>query len=129
MTKRLRSSDESDVANVLRQRHKHDPIQKEKQGQHTFALMMRAGQKQTTSLPSPSLFEVQSPIPQQLSSPCFRCPTALPSCCTCTFCEQAICQHCIQPCQRCNSMFCTACSVIDYSAAMEQAYCLSCFTS
>ncbi|KAI8336980.1 hypothetical protein BC941DRAFT_426279 [Chlamydoabsidia padenii] len=81
--------------------------------------MMRAAAQN----PSPS-----TAIQQQDTLNCFRCPS-LTSSCSCTFCEYSICQQCIQQCQGCNSFYCTACSVKDYSTDDEKVYCLSCWTS
>ncbi|CAO3579500.1 unnamed protein product [Absidia cylindrospora] len=125
MSKRHCTTEDSDLVNVLRQRQKNDPQQKQLQGQQTFALMMRASARQ--HLPRPS-----TPLPnsyqQKVLLDCFRCPLPKPSYCLCTFCEHSICQQCIQRCQRCDSMYCTACSVIDYSASIEQVFCLTCLT-
>ncbi|SAM06961.1 hypothetical protein [Absidia glauca] len=107
MAKRQRTADDSDLANVLRQRQKHDPIQAHQKGQETFALMMRAAARHQT--PSSS----SSPSQQQDHPDCFRCPVVKPSCGSCTYCENPVCQQCIQQCHGCVALYCTACSVIE----------------
>ncbi|KAI9308735.1 hypothetical protein BJ944DRAFT_259720 [Cunninghamella echinulata] len=98
-------------------------LQQEK-AQKTFAHMMKASRLQS--------YHTITDLDNQDESlgTCYRCSKSNRRLNTlCFYCEHIVCQGCTQSCNRCNSVFCVACSIIDYSNTDERSFCLSCYTS
>lgn len=113
MTKRR--LDDNGFVNVLRQKHKEDPILKQQTGkitcsfyyacyldhlaQNTFALLMKA-QRQTNAMDCVDL------------STCYKCnKNRIQD--KCAFCEHSLCHECLQQCLSCQHLYCSTCSVIE----------------
>lgn len=124
MTKRR--LDEGGFANVLRQKHRVDPILKQESAQNTFALLMNAQRTQsprsTTNETSYKYFNAEQP---QAVQKCHRCSRGSAQD-KCTFCEFFMCQDCLQQCSSCQHIYCNACSILDYSLSTDQVFCISC---
>ncbi|KAF1800379.1 hypothetical protein V8B55DRAFT_1536684 [Mucor lusitanicus] len=127
MTKRR--LDDDDLVNLLRQKHKEDPQQKQQAARYTFAMLMRAQQSPmppSTPNPGPSYQYFNNNNPAQPSAvACYKCSTAAAHG-TCHHCEHHLCQSCFQQCNLCQHVYCSTCSNIDYSQSTEQVFCLSC---
>ncbi|KAL9545671.1 hypothetical protein MBANPS3_007044 [Mucor bainieri] len=134
MTKRR--LDDDDLVNLLRQKHKEDPLQKQQAARHTFAMLMRAQQQQPSSMtptsttdpgPSYQYFNNSNPVQQPTAAvaACYKCSTAV-AYDTCHHCEHHLCQNCLQQCNQCQHVYCSTCSNIDYSQSTDQVFCLSC---
>lgn len=136
MTKR-RLEDEG-FANVLRQKPKEDLDAKQQIGkeiskanwfertaaqsvsfsilaQKTFALLMNAQKRSAPAVsyePSYKYFNTQLNSPTPTLTPCFRCsqPSTQDKC---TFCENTMCQNCLQQCSACQYLYCSACSILE----------------
>ncbi|CAO3627547.1 unnamed protein product [Mucor hiemalis] len=90
MTKRR--LDDGGFANVLRQKHRVDPIVKQEVAQNTFALLMKAQQrhspKPTTNELSYKYFNAEQTQPLEKCHCCTRCSAYD----KCTFCEFLMCR-------------------------------------
>ncbi|CAO3641268.1 unnamed protein product [Mucor fragilis] len=127
MTKRR--LDDDDLVNLLRQKHKEDPEQKQQAARHTFAMLMRAQQSPMTPStidPGPSYqYFNNSNSTQPAATACYKCPSAV-AYDRCNHCEHHLCQNCLQQCNLCQHVYCSTCSNIDYSQSTDQVFCLSC---
>lgn len=133
MTKRR--LDDDDLVNLLRQKHKEDPEQKQQAGtssskyiwnivgwmwhhvaRHTFAMLMRAQQSPMTPStidPGPSYqYFNNSNSTQPAATACYKCPSAV-AYDRCNHCEHHLCQNCLQQCNLCQHVYCSTCSNIE----------------
>ncbi|KAI8065157.1 hypothetical protein BC940DRAFT_335049 [Gongronella butleri] len=146
--KRQRSLEEADFVNVLKQKHKPDIERQQQAGKgkvtrlvplwthlfcsffaskcvvfaakSTFAMMMAAAARKPVAELEPTDGKV-----------CRRCICVLVGeeiLEHCAFCEHEMCLRCLNACQSCEALFCSACAIIDYSTPMEQVYCTTCFS-
>ncbi|KAI7905090.1 uncharacterized protein BX663DRAFT_559316 [Cokeromyces recurvatus] len=125
-----RRLEDSGFANVLRQKQKEDPYLKQKAAQRTFALLMEAQRNisnlkdKPTNEPSYNYFNNDDNQPSKTLT-CYKCSNSFVYG-RCSFCENVLCQNCIQQCNTCQQCYCSTCSIIDYSLSSDQIFCLSC---
>ncbi|CAO3647188.1 unnamed protein product [Cunninghamella blakesleeana] len=114
MSKRQLNSEDKEFVNVLRQRQKMD----------ITAQQEKASRQQSFNTIT------ESDIQDESIGTCYRCSKSNKRLNGhCSFCEHVVCQNCTQSCYQCDSIFCVACSVLDYSNNDERSYCLSCYSS
>ncbi|ORX48062.1 hypothetical protein DM01DRAFT_206171 [Hesseltinella vesiculosa] len=85
--------------------------------QATFAKMMLAARQQSAA---PAPINNDKPACHQ----CSRLMNDMGS--RCPFCEHKFCHECLQPCLSCNGLYCSACSIMDYSTPVERSQCITC---